>query len=102
MMIKEINEIFEEDTNPTEKSWEVGKTPPKENIYPVEQRYRHRYTEVDLNGEQFLVPKSCKSCYSTGIYCWIPEDKVKGTPKIAVRCKCLIKPEETKLNAKKA
>lgn len=77
--------------------------PPKENTYPVEPRHRHRYNEVDLNGEQFLVPKSCKNCHGTGIYCWIPEDEKKGMPRTAVKCRCIIKSEkETELDAKEA
>lgn len=71
-------------------------------VYSVEDRYRYRYCEVEIDGRPFLAKKSCKGCHGTGTYCFVAESKAQGELKRRVRCSCLIRPTRRKKDAKKA
>jgi hypothetical protein len=70
--------------------------------FPIEKRYRGRYSEVTVNNKRFLAKKSCKGCHGTGKYCFVPEDKTQGLPRRVVPCTCLIPPTKEKKDAKEA
>jgi len=95
-LVREMQKISK-DRSPLEK----GVLKEKQE-YPVEDRYRYRYNEVEIDDRMFLAKKSCKGCHGTGTYCFVADSKEQGELKRRVRCSCLIRPKRRKKNAKKA
>ena len=108
MIAKELQEDFEnkklvremqkisKDRSPLEKGVLEEK-----REYDIEERYRYRYTEVDIDDRKFLAKKSCKGCHGTGVYCFVSDSKAQGELKRTVRCSCLVRPKRRKKDAKK-